>query len=139
MVLGMTFFFNQLTFSNFYLDFYFPFSLWTSISLFSLDFYFPFFFGLLFLFPFWTFIFPFIFGLLFHHNHILDFFQKWFFQKSVSLKILRFWFIRFSAIYMIFYDETTKKILIKSCSSKVAKSWPKQILFHALNGNWINV
>ena len=34
------FFFNQFTFSNFYLDFYFPFSIWTFISF--LDFYFLF-------------------------------------------------------------------------------------------------
>ena len=57
-VLGMTFFSLQFTFSNFYLDFYFPFlfghlfpfSIWTFI--YFLDFYF--FFRLLFLF--WTFI-----------------------------------------------------------------------------------
>ena len=41
------FFFQfQFTSSNFHLDFYFPSSLWTFISLFSLDFYFPFLFGL---------------------------------------------------------------------------------------------
>ena len=37
-----------------YSDFYFPFSIWTFVSLFYLDFCFPFLFGLLFLF--WTFI-----------------------------------------------------------------------------------
>ena len=62
-VLGMTFFSLQFTFSNFYLDFYFPFFLGLLFSLFSLDFYFPFFWGLLF--SLWTFIFPFLIGLLF--------------------------------------------------------------------------
>ena len=65
----------QFTFSNFYLDFYFPFSIWTFVSLFYLDLYF--FFGLLFLFrllfPFQTFIrfldFYFFFGLLFSFLH----------------------------------------------------------------------
>ena len=103
-VLGMTFFSLQFTFSNFYLDFYFPFFLGLLFSLFSLDFYFPFFWGLLFslwtfislfsldfyfpfsgdfYFPFshWTFIslfsldFYFLFGRLFNCGHILDFFQ----------------------------------------------------------------
>ena len=78
------FFFQfQFTFSNFYLDFYFPFlsgllfpfSLWTFISLFSLDFYFPFHFGLLFPFFLWTFIFPFVFGLLFSFS-LLTFIQS---------------------------------------------------------------
>ena len=50
----MTFFSLQFTFSNFYLDFYFPFFLGLLFSLFSLDFYFPFFLGLLF--SLWTFI-----------------------------------------------------------------------------------
>ena len=57
------FFFSLLwfTFSNFYLDFYFPF---------LLDFNFPF--------PFfiWNYIFPFLFRLLFNRGHILYFFQK---------------------------------------------------------------
>ena len=65
------FFLNQFTFSNFYLDLYFP-SLWTSISLFSLDFYFPF--------SLWTFIFllfPFFWTFIqsCNRSQILDFFQ----------------------------------------------------------------
>ena len=104
MVLGMAFFNASFTFSNFYLDFYFLFSLKTFISLFSLDFcftfrfgllfpfflrtvvYFPFLFGLLFPFSLWTFVslfpldfyFPFLFGHLFNYGHILDFFQIYF-------------------------------------------------------------
>ena len=91
------FVYASFTFSNFSLDFYFPFSIWTFISPFFLYFYFPFLFGLLSPFYIWTFIsfffldfyFPFIFGLLFnssfnscfnffHTNcgHILDFFQN---------------------------------------------------------------
>ena len=131
-VLGMTFFKNQFTFSNFYMDFYFPFSIWTFVSLFyldfhffffdfisfldfyffqvfffnsnllfpifiwtfiylfSLDFYFPFLLGLLLSFSLWTFIslffldfyFPFLFGLLFNGGRILDFFQKFFVDKT---------------------------------------------------------
>ena len=51
------FFYASFTFSNFYLDFYFPFFIGLLFSLFSLDFYSPFLFG--FLFPFFlrTFIF----------------------------------------------------------------------------------
>ena len=57
-VLGMTFFFfiffqYRFTFSNLYMDFsvpfifglFFPFSIWTFLSLFYLDFYFPFLYG----------------------------------------------------------------------------------------------
>ena len=91
------FFFSlrSFTFSNFYLDFYFPFPFGLLMeglcyipflfgflfSLFSLDFYFPFIFELLFpfyfSFPFflWTFIFPLFIGLLFNRGHILEFFQ----------------------------------------------------------------
>ena len=58
-VLGMTFFFLSL-----YPLIYFPYSIWTFISLFYLDFYFPFLFGLLIPFSIWTFNFPFLFGLL---------------------------------------------------------------------------
>ena len=67
------FFQHQFTFSNFYLDFYFPFSIWTFVSLFYLDFYsfldFYFLFGLLFLLQ--TFIYPFC----TNRDLILDFFQ----------------------------------------------------------------
>ena len=46
----------SFTFSNFYLDFSYPFSNWTFSSLFHLDFYFPFLFRLLFpFFPFFQF------------------------------------------------------------------------------------
>ena len=73
------FHFNQFTFSNFCLDFYYPclfglllpFSLWTFIS-FSPFFFGPFLFGLLFPFP------LFLLGLLFNRGHILDFFQFFF-------------------------------------------------------------
>ena len=55
--LGLGFFYASFTFSNFYLDFYFPFFIGLLFSLFSWDFYPPFLFG--FLFPFFlrTFIF----------------------------------------------------------------------------------
>ena len=76
------FFYASFTFYNFYLDFYFPFFVWTFVSLFCLDFYFPFLFGSFFFntsfnSSFNSFLF------LFHTNrgHILDFFQKNFFQN----------------------------------------------------------
>ena len=76
------FFFQfRFTFSNFNLDFYFPFLFGLLFPFFCLDCYY-----LLFPFFLWTFIFPFLFGRLFNCGHILDFikfqlfkmFRKWF-------------------------------------------------------------
>ena len=75
----MTFTLNQFTFSNFHLDFYFPFLfgllfpffLWTFISFFYLNFYFPYI-----SFSFFSLDFYFLFWLLFNRGHILDIFQK---------------------------------------------------------------
>ena len=107
------FFISTNTFSNFYLDFYFPFPIWTSlslslfVSLFFLNCYFPYFlfgllnislfcFGLLFPFLFYFtfyfyFPFPFFFGLLFIQGYILDFFQFFPPKQIVNWSDLSWW------------------------------------------------
>ena len=86
-LIGMTFFHffqYQFTFSNFYLDLYFPFSIRTFVSLLNLDFYICF--GLLFLF--WTF------------NSVLNFyFLFWpLFPLRTFIPFLDFYFFFFTFI-----------------------------------------
>ena len=82
----MAFFYTSFTFSNFYLDFYFPFFLGLLFSIF------PFLFGLLFLFGLWTFVFPFLFGLLFSLWTIIPLRSHFGFLPNFTLKINLFYF-----------------------------------------------
>ena len=97
-VLGMTFFFhfNQFTFSNFYLDFYFP-------SLF----------GPLFLFPFsnWTFIFLFFLFELLYPPFSFSFFLSFFFNS----------FSFFYSIAVTFWMSSNVFLQISAPVSKVGR------------------
>ena len=104
-VLGMTFifFFSQFTFSNFYLDIYFPFSvglsfpysIWIFISLFFLDF-FPF--------SIWTFISFFLFSFFF------NFFQLFF--NSFSIFFFSILFYSIAVTFWISFNFLLKSINI---------------------------
>ena len=88
-VLGMTFFF-------FFLQpiYFFPFSIWTFISLFFLDFYFPFLFGLLFPFSIWTFISLFFFDFYFlFYSFSIHFYSFSILSLSLILDSFKFLFL----------------------------------------------
>ena len=87
------FFIRSFTFSNFYLDFYFPFHFGLLFPFFLWIFIFPFIFGLLFPFSLWTFIF--LFSLDFYSIAVthLRFFQVFFEVASTfSMFFLDFYF-----------------------------------------------
>ena len=76
---------------------YFPYSIWTFISLFLLDFYFPFLYGLLFPFSIWTFMSLFylnfhLYFLFSNHFQLFLIFFQFFFQSWSHFGFFKIWF-----------------------------------------------